>query len=200
MVWLLFRVVRDRPGILSEIASILRSRGVNIRNVVGNSQALMLEVEGGVDLGIIDEIRKVGDIEFIAALNVQIQPLVFPREFFMEALSNALTQIGVDVKAVLRRVGHELGRRVAESLNLPPERSIYMGLLVASAFNRFRLVEFKPSGNEIQAVIAEPFDENIELSCTLGYIQGLVNEAFKGLYSITYRRVGVGYIITLRRV
>jgi hypothetical protein len=118
----------------------------------------------------------------------------------MEALSNALTQIGVDVKAVLRRVCHELGRRVAESLNLSSEQGIYMGLLVASAFNRFRLVELKPSGNEIQAVIAEPFDENIELSCTLGFIQGLANEAFKGLYSITYRRVGVGYVITLRRV
>jgi len=50
MVWLLYRVVRDRPGILSEIASILRSWVLilGIRNVVGNSQALMLEVEGGV--------------------------------------------------------------------------------------------------------------------------------------------------------
>ena len=200
MVWLLFRVVRDRPGILSEIASILRSRGVNIRNVVGNSQALMLEVGGGVDLGIIDEVRRVGDIEFIATLNVQVQPLVFPREFLMEALSNALTQLGVDAKAVFRRVCHELGRRVAESLNLPPEQGIYMGLLVASAFNRFRLVEFKPLGDEVRLVIAEPFDENIELSCTLGFIQGLANEAFRGLYSITYRRVGVGYVITLRRV
>ena len=50
----------------------------------------MLEVGKGVDLGIIDEVHRVGDIEFIAALNVQVQPLVFPREFFMEALSNAL--------------------------------------------------------------------------------------------------------------
>jgi len=165
-----------------------------------NPYALMLEVGGGVDLGIIDEIRKVGDIEFTAALNVQVQPLVFPREFFMEALSNALSQLGVDVKAVFRRVGHELGRRVAESLNLSSEQGIYMGLLVASAFNRFRLVELKPSGNEVRLVIAEPFDENIELSCTLGYIQGLANEVFKALHSITYRRVGVGYVITLRRV
>jgi len=45
MVWLLGRVVRDRPGILSEIASILKSRGINIRNVVGNSYALLLELE-----------------------------------------------------------------------------------------------------------------------------------------------------------
>ena len=90
MVWLLGRVVRDRPGILSEIASILRSRGINIKNFVGNTYALMLEVGGGVDLGIIDEIRKVGDIEFTATFNAQVQPLVFPREFFMEALSNAL--------------------------------------------------------------------------------------------------------------
>ena len=200
MVWLLSRVVRDRPGILSEIASILRSRGVNIRNVVGNSQALMLEVEGGVDLGIIDEVRRVGDIEFTATLNAQVQPLVFPREFFMEALSNALSQLGVDVEAVFRRVCHELGRRVAESLNLSSERGIYMGLLVASAFNRFRLVEFKPLGDEVRLVIVEPFDEGIELSCTLGFIQGLANEAFKGLYSITYKRVGVGCLITLRRV
>jgi hypothetical protein len=165
-----------------------------------NPYALMLEVGGGVDLGIIDEIRRVGDIEFTATLNAQVQPLVFPREFFMETLSNALAQLGVYAKAVLRRVGHELGRRVAESLNLPPEQGIYMGLLVASAFNRLRLVEFKPLGDEIQAVIAEPFDENIELLCTLGCIQGLVNEVFKALHSITYRRVGVGYVITLRRV
>ena len=200
MVWLLGRVVRSRPELLSEITSILRSRGINIKNFVGNPYALMLEVEGGVDLGIIDEIRKVGGIEFIATLNVQVQPLVFPREFFIEALSNALSQLGVDVEAVLRRVCHELGRRVAESLNLSSEQGIYMGLLVASAFNRFRLVEFKPLGDEVQLVIAEPFDENIELSCTLGFIQGLVDEAFKGLYSITYRRVGVGYVITLRRI
>jgi len=118
----------------------------------------------------------------------------------MEALSNALSQLGVDVKAVLRRVCHELGRRVAKSLNLHSEQGIYMGLLVVSAFNRFRLVEFKPLGDEVWLVIAEPFDEGIELSCTLGCIQGLVNEAFKALHSITYRRVGVGYLITLRRV
>gem|GEM_PF-6870269 len=31
MVWLLGRVVRDRPGILSEIASILRSRASTLR-------------------------------------------------------------------------------------------------------------------------------------------------------------------------
>jgi hypothetical protein len=192
MVWLLFRVVRDRPGILSEIASILRSRGINIKNFVGNPHALMLEVGGGVDLGIIDETRRAGDIEFTATLNAQVQPLVFPREFLMEALSNALSQLGVDVEAVFRRVCHELGRRVAESLNLSSERGIYMGLLVALAFNRLRLVEFKPLGDEVRLVIVEPFDEGIELSCTLGFIQGLANEAFKGLYSITYRRVGLG--------
>nr|MCG2867634.1 hypothetical protein [Vulcanisaeta sp.] len=61
-------------------------------------------------------------------------------------------------------------------------------------------VEFKPLGDEVRLVIVEPFDEGIELSCTLGFIQGLVNEAFKGLYSITYRRDGNAYRITLRRV
>jgi len=81
---------------------------------------------------------------------------------------------------------------VAESLNLSSERGIYMGLLVTLAFNRLRLVEFKPLGDEVRLVIVEPFDEGIELSCTLGFIQGLANEAFKGLYSITYRRVGLG--------
>jgi len=44
-----------------------------------NPYALMLEVGGGVNLGIIDEVRRVGDIEFTATLNVQVQPLVFPQ-------------------------------------------------------------------------------------------------------------------------
>jgi ACT domain. len=96
MVWLLGRVVRDRPGILSEIASILRSRGVNIRNVVGNSQALMLEVENHGLSDVFYEVRGIGDIEPLGLFSFPATPLSFSREFFMKAVSDVLSSVGVD--------------------------------------------------------------------------------------------------------
>jgi hypothetical protein len=72
------RVVRDRPGILFEMASILRSRGVNIRNVVGNSHALMLEVEGDVDLSIIYEVRRAGVLSSPPHLTRKYNPWFSP--------------------------------------------------------------------------------------------------------------------------
>jgi len=200
MVWLLGRVVRDRPGILSEIASILRSRGVNIRNVVGNSYALLLELENyGLNNNVLNEVRSIEDIEPLGLFNFPITPLSFSREFFMKAVSDVLSSVGVDF-SVFRRIGYEYGRETAKSFNLPPQESVYTGLMTATAFNRLRLVDLELSGNEIQVVITEPFDADFNLQFTMGYIHGLVNESFKGLYSITYRRVGVGYVITLRRV
>ncbi|KUO81751.1 MAG: hypothetical protein AT718_06285, partial [Vulcanisaeta sp. JCHS_4] len=152
MVWLVSRVVRDRPGILSEIASILRSRGVNIRNVVGNSQALMLEVENHGLSDVFYEVRGIGDIEPLGLFSFPVTPLSFSREFFMKAVSDVLSSVGVDF-SVFRRIGYEYGRETAKSFNLPPRESVYTGLMTATAFNRLRLVDLELSGNEIQVVI-----------------------------------------------
>jgi len=199
MVWLLGRVVRDRPGILSEIASILKVRDINIRNVVGNSYALLLELENHGLNNVLNEVRSIEDIEPLGLFSFPITPLGFSREIFMKAVSDVLSLVGVDF-SVFRRIGYEYGRETAKSFNLPPQESVYMGLMTATAFNRLRLVDLELSGNEIQVVITEPFDADFNLQFTMGYIHGLVNESFKGLYSITYRRVGVGYVITLRRI
>jgi hypothetical protein len=200
MVWLLGRVIRDRPGILSEIASILRSRGVNIRNVVGNSHALMLELENyGLNNDVLNKVRGIRDIEPLGLFNFPITPLGFSREFFMKAVSNTLSSVGVDF-SIFRRIGYEYGKETARSLNLPPEQSIYIGLLTATAFNRLRLVGLERLSDGVQITIAEAFDENFGLQFTLGYIHGLVNESFKGLYSVTYRRDGDVYRVVLSRV
>ena len=200
MVWLLGRVVRDRPGILSEIASILRSRGVNIRNVVGNSHALMLELENHGLSDVFYEIRDIRDIEPLGLFNFPITPLGFSREIFMKAVSNTLSSVGVDF-SVFRKIGYEYGRETARSFNLPPQQNVYTGLMTATAFNRLRFVNIERlSDRTVEVVIAEPFDKDFNLQFTLGYIHGLVNESFKGLYSVTYRRDGDAYRVVLSRV
>ena len=117
----------------------------------------------------------------------------------MKAVSDVLSSVGVDF-SVFRRIGYEYGRETAKSFNLPPRESVYTGLMTATAFNRLRLVDLELSGNEIQVIITEPFDADFNLQFTMGYIHGLVNESFKGLYSITYRRDGNAYRIVLSRV
>jgi len=114
-------------------------------------------------------------------------------------MSNTLSSVGVDF-SVFRKIGYEYGKETARSFNLPPQQSVYTGLMTATAFNRLRLVDLELSGNEIQVVITEPFDSGFNLQFAMGYIHGLVNEAFKALHSITYRRERGGYVITLRRV
>jgi hypothetical protein len=199
MVWLLGRVVRDRPGILSEIASILKARGINIRNVVGNSYALLLELENHDLNNVLNEVRSIEDIEPLGLFNFPITPLSFSREIFMKAVSNTLSSAGVDF-SVFRRIGYEYGRETVRSLNLPPEQSIYTGLLTATAFNRLRFVNIERLSDRIEVVIAEPFDNDFNIQFTLGYIHGLVNRSFGGLYSITYRKDGDAYRIVLSRV
>ncbi|PLC67627.1 hypothetical protein B7L70_07735 [Vulcanisaeta sp. EB80] len=199
MVWLLSRVVRDRPGILSEITLTLKSRSINIRNVIGNSHALMLELENHGLSDVFYEIRGIRDIEPLGLFSFPVTPLSFSRELFMRASSSVLSSIGVDF-SVFRRIGYEYGRETAKSFNLPPRESVYTGLMTATAFNRLRLVDLVLSGNEIQVVITEPFDADFNLQFTMGFIHGLVNESFKGLYSITYRRDGDTYRIVLSRV
>ncbi|MGC8542594.1 MAG: ACT domain-containing protein, partial [Vulcanisaeta sp.] len=94
MTWLLTKVIRDRPGILSDITSLLRSRGINIRNIIGNINAIMLEIENHMERSINQEFREIPDIDVLGYFNFQITPLTLSREFFMESIKRVLSGFG----------------------------------------------------------------------------------------------------------
>lgn len=138
MVWLLFWVVWDRPGIINELSSVMLSYGVNVRNIIGNSRALMVDVDGDVG-SLIPRLGSIGGLEFLGVINGPIvPPLTFSQRHFIAAIKNVLAQMGTQhVERVLYRLGYEYARVLASEIPLgDPLTTVRTYLSTATAYNR----------------------------------------------------------------
>nr|WP_054858095.1 hypothetical protein [Vulcanisaeta sp. JCM 16159] len=144
MVWLLFWVVWDRPGIINELSFVFLKHGVNVRNIIGNSRALMVDVDGDLD-SLIPRLGSVGGLEFLGVINGPIVPLTFSQRHFIAAVKNVLSQMGTQhVERVLYRLGYEYARVLVSEIPLgDPLTTVRTYLSTATAYNR---LTFKKTG------------------------------------------------------
>ncbi|BDR91857.1 hypothetical protein [Vulcanisaeta souniana] len=50
MPWLLYRVVRDRPGLLRDLTLVVGGLGLDATSGIGNTRAIMLDAGGESDV------------------------------------------------------------------------------------------------------------------------------------------------------
>ncbi|WP_054848792.1 amino acid-binding protein [Vulcanisaeta sp. JCM 14467] len=198
MPWLLIKVIRDRPGILNEITASLLNQGINIRNIIGNSHAIMLDIDDNV--GSIHNLGTIKDIEVLGILNTPIIPLAFSWGQFLSALRTVLVQVGArEVERVLYRFGYEYAKSVVTEIPIgDPATTIKTYLYTATAYNRLVLRDLRISRDEIKVEFMAPFDEELNLAFTEGYIHGLLNTAYSRLHAITIIKQGNTYVATAK--
>lgn len=199
MNWLLFKVIEDRPGILNEITALLLRRGINIRNMIGNTYAFMLDVEDHVD-GLVQGLNVVRGIEVLGVLNAPIVPLAFSQKQLLTAFKTVLQQVGAkEVERVLYRLGYEYAKSVVTEIPIgDPMTTTLTYLYTATAYNRLVLRGVEALGDGVRVEFASPFDEELGLAFTEGYIHGLVNTAYSRLHTITVGRRGDTYVATVK--
>ncbi|WP_243680179.1 hypothetical protein [Vulcanisaeta souniana] len=118
MPWLLFRVVRDRPGLLRDLTLVVGSLGLDATSGVGNTRAIMLGVSGD-PMPVINGLVTEG-VELINLINESVIPIAFSRRQFINALKSVLQQVGVqELGRTLYRLGYEYAKA---SVNEVPPR------------------------------------------------------------------------------
>ncbi|WP_054853882.1 ACT domain-containing protein [Vulcanisaeta distributa] len=201
MPWLLIKVIRDRPGILNEIAALLLKHGINIRNIIGNSYTLMINIEDHIN-EIIHDLSTVRDVEPLEVLNGSITPLAFSQRHFLMSLKAVLQQMGTkEVERMLYRLGYEYAKAVVTDIPIgDPITTIETYLYTATAYNRLIYKNMEITRGEIRIEFTNPFDEELNTAFTEGYIHGLINTALAKLHYIGIERVNNVYRAVARPV
>ncbi len=195
MHWLLIKMVRDRPGILNEVTISLLKHGINIRNIIGNSHVLMINIEDNIN-GTVHDLSMVRDIEPLEILNEPITPLAFSQKQLLTAFKTVLQQVGTkEVERMLYRLGYEYAKAIVTEIPIgDPITAIKTYLYTATAYNRLVLKNLEVTRDEIRIEFVNPFDEELNIVFTEGYIHGLINTAYSKLYTITINKHNNTYI------
>ncbi len=194
VVWLLFKILRDRPGILRDISSLLASRNINIRNYLGNIYAGILEADAEQLMEA--DFAGIKDIRILAQLPYTFEPVTLDKSVFMHAIVTNIRQFGFELETAFYRVGFEYGKEFVRRLGGGPRETIDIAMHLMTAFNVFRLREIRGyegvGGRGVLEVLVEnPFDVDINLSFTKGYIHGVFTQALAQLFYLEdVRRVG----------
>ncbi len=198
MPWLLYRVVRDRPGLLHDLTSVVNNLGLDTTSGIGNTRAIMLGVNRD-PIPFIKGLTTEG-VELINVINESVIPIAFSRRQFINALKNVLQQVGVqELGRTLYRLGYEYARASVTEISLGnPITTVRTLLYTATAYNRLAFRSFEVVGDEVKVEFETPFDEELDSAFTEGYVHGLINTALSKLHVIRTSRVGNTYISIAR--
>ena len=173
MVWLLISISRDRPGLLNDITGIIRSRNLNIRNIVGNSYAILIEVDGEVSNELMDSIANVNGVNTVNVLDLSFTVLGFIQENFMKALVFYVMERDPEL---IERLGYEYGKELMRFIlsSMKDFRdALYSSLRILTAFGIIVLVNVQFIPGKTVISIAKSFDEDVGMPMTRGIIRGL---------------------------
>ena len=97
------------------------------------------------------------------------------------------------------RLGYEYAKSIVMEIPIgDPITTIRTYLYTATAYNRLIFRDLMVTRNEVRVEFAAPFDEELNMAFTEGYIHGLINTAFSRLHTITMSRQGNTYIATAK--
>ncbi|MGC9153858.1 MAG: amino acid-binding protein [Vulcanisaeta sp.] len=182
MVWLLVSISRDRPGLLNDITSAIRSRNLNIRNIVGNNYAILIEIEGEVGSELINNIVDIDGVNTVNVINLSFTILGFVQENFMRALVFYVMEREPEL---IERLGYEYGKELMRYiLNFMRDfrDALYFSLRMLTALGVIALVNVQFMPNRTVISIAKSFDEDVGMPMTKGIIRGL----FEALGNVKY--------------
>ncbi|WP_054841924.1 amino acid-binding protein [Vulcanisaeta distributa] len=174
MVWLLISISRDRPGLLNDITGVIRSRNLNIRNIVGNNYAILIEINGEVSNELLSSIGNVDGVNTVNVLDLPFTILGFIQENFMKALVFYVMEREPEF---IERLGYEYGKELMRYI-LNSMRdfkdALYSSLRILTALGGvIALINVQFMPNKTVISIARSFDEDVGMPMTKGIIKGL---------------------------
>ena len=173
MVWLLVSISRDRPGLLNDITGMIKSFNLNIRNIVGNNYAILIEVDNGMSDDLINGITNIDGVGTVNVIDLPFTVLGFVQENFMRALVFYLMERDPEF---IERLGYEYGKELIRYIlgSIKDFRdALYSSLRILTALGVIALVnvQFMPGRTVIS--ISRSFDEDVGMPMTRGIIRGL---------------------------
>ncbi|ADN51872.1 amino acid-binding protein [Vulcanisaeta distributa] len=199
MVWLLVSISRDRPGLLNDITGVIRSRNLNIRNIVGNNYAILIEVDGEVNNELLNNVSNVDGVNTVNMVNLPFTILGFIQENFMRALVFYVMEREPEL---IERLGYEYGKELMRYIlnSMRDFRdALYSSLRILTALGVIALVNVQFMPNKTVISIAKSFDEDIGMPMTKGIIRGLFEAVDNIKRRISVSKVNQGtynFIIT----
>lgn len=196
MVWLLVSISRDRPGLLNDITGIIRSHNMNIGNIVGNNYAILIDVEGNVDTGLMNELGNVDGVNTVNSTELPITLLGFVKEDFIKAVLYYVIERDPEL---LERLGYEYGKELMRHLLssvVDTRDAIYTSLRILTALGVLVLVDVRFTQGGIAVSITGAFDEDVGMPMTRGIIRGLF-EIIGARRGIKIEQRGAHRIITI---
>ncbi len=183
MVWLLVSISRDRPGLLNDITNVIRSRNLNIRNIVGNNYAILIEIDGEVNNELLNSITNINGVNTVNAVDLQFTILGFVQENFMRALVFYVMEREPEL---IERLGYEYGKELMRYIlnSMRDFRdALYSSLRILTALGGvIALVNVQFMPNKTIISIAKSFDEDIGMPMTRGgIIRGGLFEALDNI-------------------
>ena len=113
---------------LNDITNVIRSRNLNIRNIVGNNYAILIEIEGEVDSELINNIGDIDGVNTVNVINLSFTILGFVQENFMRALGVIAL---VNVQFMPNRTVISIAKSFDEDVGMPMTKGIIRGLFEA---------------------------------------------------------------------
>lgn len=191
MVWLLVSISKDRPGLLNDITSIIRSQNLNIRNIVGNNYAILIEIDGKVNNELVNNVSNVdGGVNTVSVIDLPFTILGLVRENFMKALVFYVMEREPDL---IERLGYEYGKELMRCvLNSRSDVrvALYTSLEILTALGVIALASVQFMSSKIVVSISRAFDEDVGMPLTRGIIKGLFEVSGSTRYCVRIERDG----------
>ncbi|WP_054857146.1 amino acid-binding protein [Vulcanisaeta sp. JCM 16159] len=190
MVWLLVSISKDRPGLLNDITSIIRSQNLNIRNIVGNNYAILIEIDGKVNNELVNNVGNVDGVNTVSVIDLPFTILGLVRENFMKALVFYVMEREPEL---IERLGYEYGKElmrcVLNSRN-DVRVALYTSLEILTALGVIALASVQFMSSKIVVSISRAFDEDVGMPLTRGIIKGLFEVSGSTRYCARIERDG----------
>ncbi|WP_054854200.1 amino acid-binding protein [Vulcanisaeta distributa] len=190
MVWLLVSISKDRPGLLNDITSIIRSQNLNIRNIVGNNYAILIEIDGKVNNELVNNVSNVDGVNTVSVIDLPFTILGLVRENFMKALVFYVMEREPDL---IERLGYEYGKELMRCvLNSRSDVrvALYTSLEILTALGVIALASVQFMSSKIVVSISRAFDEDVGMPLTRGIIKGLFEVSGSTRYCVRIERDG----------
>ncbi|MGC8607853.1 MAG: amino acid-binding protein [Vulcanisaeta sp.] len=197
MVWLLLSISRDRPGLLNDVTGLIKARNLNIKNIVGNNYAVLIEIDGEVSDELINAVSNVNGINTVNVIGLSFTVLGFVQENFMKAL---LFYVMEREPELLERLGYEYGKELIRYVlnSIRDFRdALYFSLRILTALGIIVLINVRFMMGTTTISIARAFDEDVGMPMTKGIIRGLFEAVSNIKHNVRIKRGDSHYDIII---
>jgi len=209
---------QNRRGLLHEVTGVIKDfaniEWVFVAMPSENERIIAMRLSDSLPLGVLNKLNSTsGVMEVWASHEAPMELVGFDRDTLVRVMRQ-LMEGSHGVTDVFSRLGYEMGRYVASTMartkyglsvyTMDNKRLVGMILNMLIILNMARSAELVGIDEErgiLNVSLTEPFDHEVDLSFTQGYIKGMIKSIFKCECDIHIERSRqvINMVITMRK-